>query len=108
MAKLDEDFLRPLADDVDFVDVGNPQQPLADVLGAGLELGEAQAVGREHIQRRIDVAVLVVEIGAGDARRQLVPDISDLLADLVPGVFHLRGRGLILRVTRMNAPPGCE
>ena len=45
VAELDEDFLRPLADDVDLVDVGNPQQALADVLGARLELGEGQPVG---------------------------------------------------------------
>ena len=43
VAELDEDLLRPLADDVDLVDVGDPQQPLADVLGARLEIGEAQA-----------------------------------------------------------------
>jgi hypothetical protein len=45
VAELDEDLLRALADDVDLVDVGDPQQALADVLGARLELGEAQAVG---------------------------------------------------------------
>ena len=45
VAELDEDFLRPLADDVDLVDVGNPQQALADILGARLELGESQPVG---------------------------------------------------------------
>src|SRR5262249_13408874 len=95
MTELDEDFLRPLADDVDLVDVGNPQQPLADVLGAGFELSEAQALGGEHIQRRIDITVLVVEIRTGDSRRQLVLDVADLLADLVPEVLHLGGRGLV-------------
>ena len=46
VAELDEDLLRPLADDVDLVDVRHAQQPLADVLGAGLEIGEAHAVAR--------------------------------------------------------------
>ncbi len=41
VVELDEDLLRPHADDVDLVDVRNPQQPLADILGARLELGEA-------------------------------------------------------------------
>ena len=45
MAELDEDLLRPLADDVDLVDIGHAQQALANVLGAVLELGEAHAVG---------------------------------------------------------------
>ena len=67
VVELDEDLLRPHADDVDLVDVRNPQQALADILGARLELGEAQAVGAEHVERGIDVAVLVVEVRAGDA-----------------------------------------
>jgi hypothetical protein len=45
MAELDEDALRPFTDDVHLVDVGNAQQPLADVLGAGLQFGERQPVG---------------------------------------------------------------
>ena len=40
VAEFDEDFFRSLADDVDLVDVSNPQQALADILGARLELGE--------------------------------------------------------------------
>ena len=95
MAELDEDFLRPLADDVDLVDVGDPQQPLADVLGPGLELGEAQAVCAKHVERRIDITVLVVELRTGDSRRQLVFDVADLLADLVPDVLHSGGRRLV-------------
>ena len=44
VAELDEDLLRLLADEVDLVDVGNAQQPLPNVLGVGLEVGECQAV----------------------------------------------------------------
>src|SRR5262249_19594551 len=95
VTELDENFLRPLADDVDLVDVGNPQQLLADVLGADFEVGEAQPFGGEHIQRRIDITVLVVEIGTDSSRRQFVPDVADFFADLVPEVLHLGGRGLI-------------
>jgi hypothetical protein len=95
VAELDEDLLRPLADDVDLVDVRDTQQPLTDVLGAGLEIGEAHAVGGEHVECGIDVAVLVVEVGAGDAGRELALDVTDLLADLVPELLHLGGRGLV-------------
>ena len=45
--------------------------------------------------RRIDVAVLVVEVGAGDAGRQIALDVADLLADLVPELLHLGGRRLV-------------
>ena len=85
-------FSRLLADDVDLVDVGNAQEPLADVFGARLELGEAQAVGSQHVDRRIDVAVLVVEIRSDDAGRQVALDVADLLADLIPELLHLGGR----------------
>ena len=95
MTELDKDFLRLLADDVDLVDIRNPQQPLADVLGTGFELSKAQPFGGEHVHRRIDIPVFVVEIGTGDSRRQLVPDVADLLANLVPEVLHLCRRGLI-------------
>ncbi len=95
VAELDEDLLRPLADDVDLVDVGNAQQALADVLGARLEVGEAQPVGGEHVERRIDVAVFVVEVRPDDAGRQFAADVADLLADLVPEVLDLGGRRLV-------------
>ena len=38
VAELDEDFFWLLPDDVDLVDIGHAQEPLADVLGARLEL----------------------------------------------------------------------
>jgi hypothetical protein len=88
---LDEDLLRPLADDVDFVDVGHAQQLLADVFGAGLEVGEAHAVRGQHVERGIDVAVLVVEARPDDAGGQIAPDVADLLAHLVPQLLHLGG-----------------
>src|SRR5262249_30174364 len=89
----DEDFLRPLADDVDLVYVGDSQQALANVLSAVLELGEGQAVGRQHVERRIDIAEFIVEIRASDAGGKLVPNIADLFSDLIPEVLHLGGRG---------------
>ena len=108
VAELDEDFLRLLADDVDLVDVGHAQQALADVLGARLELGEAQPVGGQHVDRRIDVAVFVVEVRADDAGRQIASDVADLLADLIPELLHLGGRRPVDQVTWMKDTPGCE
>src|SRR5262249_58215107 len=70
VTELDEDFLRPLADDVDLVHVGDPQQALAHVLSAVLECGQAQAVGRQHVESRIDIAEFIVEIRTGDAGGQ--------------------------------------
>ena len=47
---------------------------------------------REHVERRIDVAVFVVEVGADDAGGQVAADVADLLAHLVPELLHLGGR----------------
>ena len=52
VAQLNEDLFGLLAYQVDLVDVWDTQQPLANVLGAGLELGEAQAVGGQHVDGR--------------------------------------------------------
>ena len=95
VAELDEDLLRLVADEIDLVDVGDAQQALADILGDHLEVGEGEAVRGEHVDCRIDVAVLVVEIRTGDAGRQVAPDVADLLAHLVPQVLHLGGRRAI-------------
>ena len=95
VAELDENLLRTLADDIHLVDVGNAQQGLADVLCPRLEIGEAQAVRRQHIDDGIDVTVFVVEIGADDAGGQIAPDVAHLFAHLVPKVLHLGGRSFI-------------
>ena len=39
----------------------NAQQPLTNVFDARLEFGEAHPVGAQHVDRRVDVAILVVE-----------------------------------------------
>jgi hypothetical protein len=91
VAELDENPLWALTDDIHLVDVGNAQQGLADVLCPRLELGEAQAVRRQHVDDGIDVSVLVVEIGADDAGRQIASDVANLLAHLVPEVLDLGG-----------------
>src|SRR5262249_38509218 len=60
-----------------------------------LEIRKAETVGREHVDRRIDIAIFVVESRARDAGRQVAPDVADLLAYLVPQVLHLSGRRTI-------------
>jgi hypothetical protein len=95
VAELDEDLLRALADDVHLVDVGYAQQDLADILGTRLEIGEAQAIRRQHVDDGIDVTVFVIKIGTDDAGGQIAPDVAHLLAHLVPKVLDLDGRGSV-------------
>jgi hypothetical protein len=88
MVQLDEDLFRLLADDVDLVDVGNAQEPLANVLGARLERGQTEAVRAQHVDRGIDIAIFVIEVRPDDAGRQVAFDVADLLADLIPQLLH--------------------
>src|SRR3954462_13190933 len=48
VAEFNEDALWPLTDDVHLVDVGYAQQPLTNVLCAGLEIRKREAFGTEH------------------------------------------------------------
>ena len=108
VAELDEDLLRALADDVHLVDIRHAQQTLADILGACLELGEAQAISRQHVDDGIDVSVFVVDVGADDAGRQIAPDVADLLAHPYHKSATLAGGVLSERKTWMKETPGCE
>src|SRR3954469_6697262 len=84
VAEFNEDALWPLADDIYLVDIGYAEQPLTDVLCARLEICEREAVGTEHVQGRIHIAVFVVEVRAVNSGRQRATDVADLLADLIP------------------------
>ena len=48
-----------------------------------------ETVRRECIDHAIGVAELVVEEWADDTLRKVLPDIADLLADLIPDVGHI-------------------
>ena len=91
---LDEHFLVLGAEDRDLVDVLDFQQALPHLVGV-VELGVAVAVGRERVDRAVDVAELVVEERADDARRQRAAQVAQLLAHRVPDLRHLlRRRGV--------------
>ena len=101
---IDALVLRP--EDVDLRDVRQFEELLADVVDSVPELAMGEPVGGEAIDDAIGVAELVVEAGADDALRQVVPDVVDLLAHLIPDVRNL-GRGRrILQVDEHRGLPG--
>ncbi len=89
---LDEDLLVLGAEDRDLADVLDLQQALAHPVGVLLQLGVAEAVGRERVDRAVDVAELVVEERPADARRQRAAHVADLLPHRVPDLRHLLRR----------------
>ena len=93
---LDIDALLLVGNEVDLVDIGHPQQLGAQPLGIVMQLRERKPVAFQRVDVGVDVAELVVEEGPLNTRGQRVGDITDLLANLVPGVRHLRGRRRIL------------
>ena len=101
---IDALVLRP--EDVDLRDVRQLEELLADVVHGVPELAMGEPVGGEAIDDAVGVAELVVEAGADDALRQVVPDVVDLLAHLIPDVRNLGRRRRILQVDEDRGLPG--
>ncbi len=93
---LDEDALLRIPEIIDLVDVRNPQQLGAHAVGVVVQLGRREAVALEHVDVGVNVTELIIEVGALYPGRQRVGDVTDLLADLVPGIGNLRRRSCIL------------
>jgi len=92
------DLLVLHTDQVDLGDIGHAQQFGADALGVVAHLAAREAVGCQRVDDGIGVAELVIEIGAIDTRRQVLADVADFLAHLVPEVRHLGGAHAVLQV----------
>ena len=73
---------------------GTLQQFRADVFDVVAKLALREAVGREAVDDAERVAELVVEARSDDASRQRVAHIADALADVIPDIGHLPGRGV--------------
>ena len=94
--ELDEDLLVLGPVQVDLGDVLHLEQPLAERLGDLLHLRVVAALRRQHVEDRVDVAVLVVDRRADQAGRQIVLDVADLLAELVEQLRHVARRRVVL------------
>ena len=89
---LDVDLLVLLADEIDLGHAGNAQQLGADAIAELLQVAIAEALAGDRVDIGVRVAELVVEERALDAGGQRVPDVADLLADLVLEVRNRRRR----------------
>ena len=96
--ELDEDPLVLGADDLDLGYVGNEQEPGTDVLDVVAQLPTGEPIGGEAIDDAERVAEPIVEERADRAGRQGVADIRHQVADLIPGVLHVRSRNRLLQV----------
>ena len=85
-------------EDVDLRDVRQLEELLADVVHSVPQLPMGEPIGGEAVDDAVSVAELVVEAGADDALRQVVADVADLLAHLIPDVRHLSRRRRIFQV----------
>ena len=96
LREFDEDLLVLRAVQIDLGDVLDLEQALAERLGDLLHLRIVGAVGGEHVEDRIDVAVLVIDRRPDQSGRQIVLDVADLLAQLVEQLRHVAGRRVVL------------
>ena len=94
--EFDVDLLVLRAVEVYFGDVLDLEQTLAERLGDLLHLRVVGAVGREHVENRIDVAILVIDRRPDQSGRKIVLDVADLLAQLIEQLRHVAGRRVVL------------
>ena len=87
--ELDDDLLVLGAEDLDLGDVGDAQQPRADVFHIVAKLAVGESVRGEAVDDPEGVAELVVEARPDDARRQGMPHVADALSHVIPDVRHL-------------------
>ena len=81
---------------IDLGDVLRLQKALAQAFGHFLELGIVRALARQHVENRIDVAVFVVDVRTDQVRRKIVPDVTELLAELIEKLRHFLRRRVVL------------
>src|SRR4029077_18867382 len=82
-------FLVLRAKNVDFRNVGDGKKPGPHPLHKIAQLASCESVCGERIDDAIGVAELVVEEWANNTLRKVLPNIADLLADLIPDVGHI-------------------
>src|SRR5690606_4304640 len=88
------------------LDVRHVEQPGAGRLHVVAQLAVREAVGGEPVDDPERVAEVVVEGGAHDALRQRVPDVADLVADLLPDGGDLLRRRVAAQVHEDHRLPG--
>src|SRR5271165_4898008 len=85
-------------EDVDLRNVRQLEELLSDSVHIVPELTMSEPIGGKAVDDAVGVAELVVEAGADDALRQVVADVVDLLAHLIPDVRHLSRARRIFKI----------
>ena len=93
---LDKDFFFLNANQLNFLDVGDPAQFARNTIGFLTQYGQIKTVAGEREDIDESVAELIVHERPLHAGRQGVLDVADLLAHLVPRFRHLLLRRVVL------------
>eukprot|EP01022_Parablepharisma_sp_SALTPOND_P021778 TRINITY_DN435_c2_g5_i1.p1 TRINITY_DN435_c2_g5~~TRINITY_DN435_c2_g5_i1.p1 ORF type:complete len:1432 (+),score=573.01 TRINITY_DN435_c2_g5_i1:2996-7291(+) len=96
IADVDVDVLFAVTEVIDLRHTRHMQQFAAQLVGVVMQLRWREAVSGQCVDVGVDVAEFIVEVRSLDTLRQVAGHIADLLAHLVPGLRHLRGRGRVL------------
>ena len=87
--EFDEDPLVLRPQQFDFRYVRHQEQLRADILDAITQFAMRETVARKAVDDPERIAEIVVEAGPNNSCRKRVADISDILANLIPGVSNL-------------------
>ena len=106
LRNLDVDFFVLHAKQIDLVDVGHPQELLADVVRRGFHFRLGKAIGFDGINYTVDVSEFIVEERALHTARQGVAHIADFFPDHVPQIGDFGCLGGILDFKNDSGFPG--
>src|SRR6267378_4742509 len=87
--KFNVDFLVLCAKEIYFRNIVDGEKLGARTLHIIVEFPLCEAIRSECVNTAIGLAELVVEERADNALRKVLPDVADLLADLIPNVGHI-------------------
>src|SRR6267142_4857165 len=87
--KFNVDFLVLYAKEIYFRNIVDGEKLGARTLHIIAEFPLCEAIRSECVNDAIGLAELVVEERADNALRKVLPDVADLLADLIPDVGHI-------------------
>src|SRR6266481_6884873 len=87
--KFNVDFLVLCAKEIYFRNIVDGEKLGARTLHIIAEFPLCEAIRSECVNNAIGLAELVVEERADNALRKILPDVADLLADLIPDVGHI-------------------
>src|SRR6516165_9519678 len=96
--ELDKDFFVLSAENFDFQDVRNLQQPRANILNVITEFAMREPLSGKAVDNPVGIAELIVKERTYDAGRQRMTNITNALPHVVPDIWYLPRKGRLFQI----------